>query len=51
MWDDVGVVYEVLSMYRNPFSTGVHLELVYPDDMIVSRTVPDNQIEWIEDED
>ena len=51
MWDDAGIVYEVLEMYRNPCSTGVHLQLVYPNGLIVNRTVADNQIEWIEDED
>ena len=49
MWDDSGVVYKVLSYFKDGKSTGIKLELLSSDGTIHKRTVPEGYIEWIPD--
>lgn len=49
-WNDVGVIYTVHSYSRREESTGVLLNLEFPDGTMITRTVPIHEIEWIEDE-
>lgn len=47
MWDDLGKVYSVRSLYIKQETTAVTLNLVLEDGTEVTRVVPQNQIEWI----
>jgi len=49
-WDDLGVEYVVHSYSRREESTGVILNLEYPDGTLETRTVAIHEIEWIDDE-
>jgi hypothetical protein len=50
MWQDVDVVYLVHSYSRREESTGVILNLEYPDGTMETRTVAIHEIEWIEED-
>jgi hypothetical protein len=49
MWHDAGIVYVVHSYSRREESTGVILNLEYPDGTMETRTVAIHEIEWIEE--
>jgi hypothetical protein len=49
-WDDLGVIYTVISSYRRPNSTAVELTLEKSDGTQLSKVVAVTQIEWIEDD-
>jgi len=50
MWDDHNVEYIVHGYVRGMNTTGVTLELEYPDGSFVTRVVAYHKIEWIPDE-
>ena len=49
-WDDAGVIFTVHSYSRREESTGVILNLEYPDGTLETRTVAMHEIEWIEED-
>jgi len=50
-WDDLGVVYKVLSYFKDVTSTSVKLELQTIDGAIHTRVEPEAYIEWLQDGD
>lgn len=49
MWDDIGKVFRVVEMSFNPESTGISFKLEH-DGITTLRTIPTNQVEWIDEE-
>jgi len=50
LWDDHGKVFRVIEMSFVPKSTGVLFKLEH-DGIVITRTIPANQVEWIDESD